>query len=346
MPPKHDIYPVFLPHAGCPFQCIYCNQHAVAGASHSPDPVSQAATALGRYGELIGRTGRAGEIAFYGGTFTALPRPVLERILEMAAGYVSQGIFTGIRFSTRPDCLESDTCRVLSGFPVRTVELGVQSLSDEVLARSGRGYTAEVVFRAAEQVRNHGWSLGIQLMAGLPGDSAATFSASVRRAIEIGPDFFRFYPTLVVEGTRLAALFRDGAYRPLDLEDAIGWVASAYDMAVNAAIPVIRMGLHSDPALQEPGVILGGPFHPAFGYLVRCRWWKDRIDRELALSPPPAGADLLLRVEPRSISEIVGPGRSNISYWKTTWKLRDIRAAAIAGLADFQICVERDHRPE
>lgn len=348
MPPENIIYPVFLPHAGCPFQCVYCNQHAVASEPVCCDtaPVVRVDTALREYGAQVKKTGRAGEIAFYGGTFTALPHGVMESILTMATGYVRDGVFTGIRFSTRPDCLGTDVCRLLSNFPVRTVELGVQSFSDAVLVESGRGYNVAVAVKAAERARRHGWKLGIQLMAGLPGDSAAAFHGSIQRGIELAPDFFRIYPTLVLNGTRLADLLRTGKYRPLDLEEAVGWVVPAYDLTIRAGIPVIRMGLHSDPALREPGVILAGPYHPAFGYIVRCRWWRDLIDKELAVSPPPADTVLALRVAGRHISELVGPGRSNIAHWISRWKLRTVRVVAARGIGRFQVEIEREQSAE
>ncbi|MFZ2447143.1 MAG: radical SAM protein [Syntrophobacteraceae bacterium] len=341
MPPKKTIYPVFLPHAGCPFQCVYCNQRAVVSSGPGrPDPVAQTEARLAEYAQQVEASGRPGEIAFYGGTFTALPGGVLRAVLDSAASLVERGIFTGIRFSTRPDCLDEKVCALLARYPVSTVELGVQSLSDRVLEASGRGYAASAVFDSAARVRGRGWSLGIQLMAGLPEDSAETFLESVRRAIGIGPDFLRIYPTLVLEGTRLAIRFRSGTYRPLELDEAIEWVLPAYDMLLSAAIPVVRMGLHADPALDEPGVVLAGPHHPAFGYLVRCRWWRERVERELA---GRQGERLLIRAAPNLVSDVVGPGRANIRHWESAGKLRGIKVIGDGGLSGTQMVLESIH---
>jgi len=291
--PRKVIYPIFLPHAGCPYQCVYCNQHAVVSTpACPPDLVGEAVSRLVLYADQVrqsGTTGKKGEIAFYGGTFTALPREILTSILESTTKFVEEGLFTGIRFSTRPDCLEDDVCGLLSKYPVSTVELGAQSLCDHVLKAGGRGYSAGAVFEASARVRQHGWALGLQLMAGLPEDSRERFMDSVRLAIGIGPDFMRIYPTVVLNGTPLAALFRNGSYRPLTLEQAIEWVVPACEMLQTAAIPIIRMGLHADPILEKPGVVLAGPYHPAFGSLVRGRWWRERVNREISALINSAG---------------------------------------------------------
>ena len=342
------VYPIFLPHAGCPFQCVYCNQHAVASAP----PVS-GASASGRRGDerqddgaggeravlssfeeqlagLLKHCTHPGEIAFYGGTFTAIASPVLRRILDTVTPWVERGVFDGIRFSTRPDRITPRVRALLAGYPVRTVELGVQSLSDAVLAASRRGYSPEAVFNAASLVRKNGWRLGIQLMAGLPGDTRERFLESVSRTAAMKPDLVRIYPTLVLRDTPLAGLFLAGGYRPLGLDEALDWCASAYDAFLRADIPIARMGLHADRGLEKPGAVLAGPRHPAFGYLARVRWWRNRVDECLRDSGrrDAAGERLTLRVPACSISEVVGPGRCNVSYWRDKWKMTGVEVVA------------------
>jgi histone acetyltransferase (RNA polymerase elongator complex component) len=311
MPPKKIIYPIFLPHAGCPFQCVYCNQHVVA--SHDLRELSIpefVESRLKAYSSEVMRSGRSGEIAFFGGTFSALPKPLLESILAAASVHVRQGVFTGIRFSTRPDCMGDEVVDIFSKHPVRAVELGVQSLSESVLQKSRRGYSVKSVLDSAKRIRDAGWALGIQLMAGLPGDTGEIFLQSIRKAIALAPDFLRIYPALVLEGTVLADLFKKGVYAPLSLDEAVTWLAPAYNEALRAGIAVIRMGLHPDPTLERPGVILAGPYHPAFGHLVRCRWWRDRVDREFASLSELAGDEIVLRVSPNLVSDVIGHGRS------------------------------------
>lgn len=334
------IYPVFLPHAGCPFQCVYCNQRVVV--SHDPrksDILEFVESALRAYYNQIRRSGRTGEIAFFGGTFSALPLALIESILGAAAILIRQGIFTGIRFSTRPDCLGGDVVDLLSRYPIRTVELGVQSMSDSVLQKSRRGYSVRSVCDTVKRVRNEGWKLGIQLMAGLPGDTQDLFFDSMRKAIEIEADFLRIYPTLVLEGTALADSFRNGSYIPLSLDEAVTWLVPAYDLALRAGIPVIRMGLQPDPALEKPGVVLAGPYHPAFGSLVKCRWWQDRIDQHFASSSRLCGDDIVLLVAPNQVSDVIGHGKSNLRHWKSQWGI-SAKVIGEAGLAGVEMIVE------
>ena len=341
MPPKKIIYPVFLPHAGCPFQCVYCNQQVVASHDRREHRILEIVESrLRAYCSEVLRSGRPGEIAFFGGTFSALPQALIESILAAASIHVRQGVFTGIRFSTRPDCLGDEVVDIFSKYPVRTVELGVQSLSDSVLQKSRRGYCVRSVHDSSKRVRDAGWDLGIQLMAGLPGDTRALFLESMRKAIALSPDFLRIYPALVLEGTILADSFKNGGYTPLSLDEAVTWLAPAYDEALRAGIPVIRMGLHPDPALEKPGVILAGPYHPAFGHLVRCRWWRDRVDREFASLSELPGSEIVLRVSPNLVSDVIGHGRSNIEHWQTRWGVT-VKVAGEVGRGGIEMLVER-----
>jgi len=339
MSPEKLIYPIFLPHAGCPFQCVYCNQRAVVPHDHRErDILDLTESCLRTYADQVRRSGRSGEIAFFGGTFSALPPALMESILALVSPAVKEGVFTGIRFSTRPDCLEDEVVDILSKYPIRTVELGVQSLSDSVLRKVRRGYGAGSVYEAAKRIRDKKWKLGIQLMAGLPGENHRLFLQSVRKTVGIGPDFLRIYPTLVLEGTALAESFRKGLYAPLSLDEAVAWIAPAYELAIRARIPVIRMGLHPDPALEMPGVILAGPYHPAFGCLVKCRWWRDRMDRHFASLPTLSGGRVILLVSPRQVSDVIGHRKSNLQHWQDRWGI----TATVAGdgrLAGIEVIV-------
>ncbi len=342
MLPKKMIYPVFLPHAGCPFKCIYCNQQVVVSHNRRESDILEfVESALRDYSNQICKSGRSGEIAFFGGTFSALPLALIESILAAVTIPLRQGIFTGIRFSTRPDCLGGEVLDLLSRYPIRTVELGVQSLSDSVLQESRRGYCEKSVHDAAKLVRDKGWKLGIQLMAGLPGDTQGVFFESMGKAIEIEPDFLRIYPTLVLNGTDLADSFRNGIYSPLSLDEALTWIVPAFDLALRAGIPVIRMGLQPDAALEKPGVILAGPYHPAFGCLVKCRWWRDRVDEHFASFPRLRGCDIFLLVSPNQVGDVIGHGKSNVRHWKARWGI-SAKVISGAGLAGTEMIVENN----
>ncbi|SMC17448.1 Radical SAM superfamily protein [Desulfacinum hydrothermale DSM 13146] len=343
------IYPVFLPQQGCPHRCVYCNQHAVTGLPER-DPwqaVRDALRWVARHGRKALESHRPGEIAFYGGTFTALEDESLRVLLGEAGMWTKRGAFTGIRFSTRPDALGDTVLSVLSDYPVRTVEIGAQSLDDAVLEASGRGHDGACVSDACRRVRSRHWRLGLQLMVGLPEETEARWRESVLRAVDLGPHFVRIYPALVLFGTALAKWYRRGRYRPLGLEEAVERCAWAADQLDAAGIPIARMGLHPDPALDAPGAVLAGPRHPAFGYLVRSRQWRRRVDAALVRwgaspgRPPgeiPIGwshnqprellkrACLIVKAPLRRMSEVIGPGRSNVIYWKDRWGFSDVRA--------------------
>jgi len=330
MTSKNIIYPIFFPHAGCPFQCVYCNQRAVTSVpSHAAAPAGILASFKEQFTQLLRHAREKenpGELAFYGGTFTALPSEVIEAILESVTPWVVTGVFSGIRFSTRPDGITQNICSLLKSYPVKTIELGVQSLMDEVLILSRRGYSVETVKEAALLVHKNGWQLGLQLMLGLPGDSQTRFMDSVAKAVGFRPGFVRIYPTLVLAGTLLADWYRTGFYSPLSVEEAVSRCVPAYEVLFQEHIPIARLGLHPDPELQKPGTVLAGPYHPAFGYLVRVRWWRDRVDRYiLAHHELIRGKKLTLGVADRSLSEVVGPGKSNLKYWMEKWRLEDVR---------------------
>ncbi|ABK16572.1 Radical SAM domain protein [Syntrophobacter fumaroxidans MPOB] len=340
--PEERIYPVFLPHAGCPFRCVYCNQNAVT----APCGPSESGTAqdilrifrlgLDRLTADARRCGIAGEISFYGGTFTSLPIAVLRQILDTVNVPIKEGLFTGIRFSTRPDALTEPCLELLSDYPVRTVELGVQSLSETVLERSRRGYGVRTVERACAAVRARGWRLGLQLMPGLPGDTCEVFLESLRRTIGLGPEFVRLYPTLVLKDTTLADWYRAGSYRPLSLEEAVRWCARAYAALREAHVPTARMGLQADPELEKPGVVLAGPYHPAFGYLVKSRYRRDRILELVRFEPEGVRtARLTAVVHDRVRSEVLGPSRENVEFIE-----------AELGLERFNVRAEKDRDEE
>ncbi len=334
------IYPIFIPHLGCPFQCVYCNQNAVTDAGLagcSKEEISPVIIEkIARLAEDSKRSNHPGEISFYGGTFTALPTSIVRDLLDAASYWVGKGVFSGIRFSTRPDGITPDICSLLEAFPVSTVELGVQSLSNHVLKEARRGYAAETVLEAARLVRERGWTLGVQLMPGLPGDSRARFMETVSGTVAMRPGLVRIYPTLVLEGTRLFEWLQQGLYKPLSLDEAISWCVEAYEAFLQVDIPVARMGLHADPELEKPGRVQAGPHHPAFGYLVRVHWWRDRADRRLQTMSKGSGR-LKLVVPSRSISEVKGPALCNLSHWKEKWLLDEVTVQGDPSLQPMQM---------
>lgn len=261
------IYPIFIPHAGCPHQCLFCSQEKTSGANRMPTP-----GAVGRWLDEILPGQGDGEAAFYGGTFTLLPRPLQDDFLAAAAPFAACGRIRGVRISTRPDALD-DSCLVyLRERGVTTVEIGCQSFADAVLTGAGRGHTVAQNLSAVQRCRQAGFDVGVQLLPGLPGEDPVLALDSLRTALALKPTFVRIYPAVVIAGTGLARLWAAGAYTPWSLDAAINACADMLALCRQADVPVARLGLHGEKQLEAN--LLAGPYHPAFGQLVRSRLWR------------------------------------------------------------------------
>lgn len=259
--PKQRLLPFFLPMLGCPHRCVFCDQRAISGQASAP-----AAEEVRRALDSFPPDPEA-ELAYYGGSFTCLPQAQQEAWLKLAAPYIEGGVIGGVRVSTRPDAVDDDICAFLREHGVTTVELGVQSFDDGVLRQSGRGCTGESARDACAAVRRAGLRLGVQLMTGLPGDRPELDRSSMGQALAAGAELLRIYPTLVIEGTELARLYAAGKYAPQSLEEAVRLCADMLEMADKAGVPVQRLGLNPGPELERS--LIAGPYHPAFGGLVR-----------------------------------------------------------------------------
>jgi len=266
MTPRCRIIPLFIPHRGCPHRCVFCDQEAVTGAHPPTHAVLQEsldhALASCKAEEDV-------EVAFYGGSFTCLPLEEQEGLLGVVQPYLASGRVGSIRVSTRPDGLDGERLVLLKRFGVRTVELGVQSMDPLVLQRSGRGHGPGESVRAVKRLKETGFSVGVQLMVGLPGERTSTLLAGARKVASLGPDFMRIYPVLVMRNTPLARDFLSGSFRPLSLARAVVLAARMKGVFDSHKIPVIRIGLQPTPDLARN--ILAGPYHPAFGELVLAR---------------------------------------------------------------------------
>lgn len=266
LPSTTRVWPVFLPFAGCPHRCVFCAQDKQTGQAesgleaiaHSLEKDLDKALAMGR-GPY--------ELAFYGGTFTALPSPWPERFLALAVRFRERGLVTRIRCSTRPDCVDEASLATLRAQGLDMVELGIQSFDDQALKKSGRGYCGDVARHGCDVVKKSGFALGIQLLPGLPGDRPGMFNEDVRVAAAMEPETARLYPCLVVRGTPLATLWERGRYEPWSLDRAVQELAEALLILWEKDVRVIRLGLAPEGSLEEN--ILAGPWHPAFGQSVR-----------------------------------------------------------------------------
>ncbi len=264
------VVPVFLAHQGCPHRCVFCNQALITAQKPRLPDAKQFHRRVSEFLKHRGPGRGPVQIAFYGGNFLGLGEAEIKHLLGLARQWIKAGKADSIRFSTRPDTITTGNLGLLEGFAVRTIELGVQSMNDTVLTASARGHDAATTRRAAALIKKMlpDCELGIQLMVGLPRDTGQSALASARAVVELAPDFVRIYPTLVLDQSPLATLYRQGKYSPLALEEAVGLCARLYCIFRQNRIKVVRMGLQATDELRQPGTIIAGPFHPAFGQLV------------------------------------------------------------------------------
>jgi len=302
------IIPFFIPHAGCPHQCVFCDQTSITGKSAPPDTSSIPAT-IESYLASTSSSDPA-QVAFYGGSFTALPVEDQKCFLGVVQPFLDSGRVEGIRLSTRPDAITQEVLSLLRHYHVTTIELGVQSMDDEVLLLSGRGHTAAHTVDAVALLREHAFIVGIQLMPGLPGDTAGRFRETVSTVIDLRPDFVRIYPALVIRDTPLAEMYRRGKYTPLSLDTSIDVCRDAMIRFEQAGIEVARIGLQPTEELERPGTILAGPWHPAFRQLVES---SRLLGSMRALLLTDHGSEpVTFAVNPSDLSSAIGQNRSNI----------------------------------
>lgn len=310
---RHYNIPIFIPHLGCPYDCIYCDQKKISAQMRIPETaevshiIEQHVTTMDSNAAI--------EVAFFGGNFTAIPEKQQLFYLQLVEPYLSSGRIGGIRISTRPDSINAENLGMLKSHGVRTIELGVQSLDDEVLQMSARQYQAADVLESAALIQAYGFRLGLQLMIGLPGDTFERDMETTRTCIRIKPQMVRIYPTLVIAGTALEKLWRAGVYEPLSLEEAVNRCKDMLLAFTGADIPVIRMGLYPGEELRSPGTVQAGPFHPAFGELVEQAVFKEQAAWLIGhyLQQHSGTERLCLFVQERDQSKMLGPKRSNLA---------------------------------
>jgi histone acetyltransferase (RNA polymerase elongator complex component) len=307
---KPFIIPIFLPHAGCPHQCVFCNQVAITGSKQKAVDADQIRYHIHKF--LDYKNDRKGpvQISFYGGNFLGLTIDEIVQLLDLATEFVSIGRVDSIRFSTRPDTITPDRLDIITAYPVETIELGVQSMDDRVLTLARRGHSAADTTLAVRQLKERKLSIGFQMMVGLPGDTDALSLITAEKIAALRPDFVRIYPTVVVENSQLAKWYRNGSYVPLSLEAAIDRVKLLYLLFSRHNVKIIRMGLQASEDLEEGKMVLAGPYHPAFGHMVYSEIFLDAAFTAIKAADPKAPA-VSIFVNPRRISIMRGLRNSN-----------------------------------
>jgi len=346
-PFKYKILPFFLPHYGCPHHCVFCDQGTITGSSPRisiegirSDIAAFASSPLPPAAHPVRK-----EVAFYGSSFTAMPRDIQEAVLEPARQALASGGIHGIRISTRPDACDAAAMRLLKEYRVETVEVGVQSFDPEVLRRSGRGHGPEEGITAVRMLRDAGFVTGVQLMPGLPGEDRASFNATIRRVLSLKPHVVRLYPALVLKGTPLESLYETGAYVPLSLDQAVELCRDAVIMLRRSDIRVIRCGLHPSPSLMREGAVCAGPFHPAFGELVESAVAFEHLNDAVRNFIASCGITESLSIQsgPRWFSILRGHKGGNLLRLRSLYPQAAILFAQDATLPDHIIRIQNSN---
>lgn len=261
---KKYIIPYFVPHIGCPVGCVFCNQNEITGVESDLEPLG---TVVNRYLSYFSER-REVELAFYGGSFTAINEKLRLKLLREGKDLIDKGLISSIRISTRPDAIDTNILQELQYHGVKVIELGVQSLDPEVLKLSNRGHNVECVYESCDLIKSHGFTLGLQQMLALPGDTLEKSIYTAREFVKLSPEIVRIYPTLVVKNTKLEQMYQDKTYAPLTLDEGVRWAKEVLRIYNENGVNVIRVGLQPTDNINYGGDLVAGPFHPAFRQLV------------------------------------------------------------------------------
>lgn len=309
----------------CPFRCIYCNQHVISGQQQMPSD-SEIISTIEQHLSTFPKEAEV-ELGFFGGTFTGLPLEEQERLLALVRTYIIYNNIRSIRLSTRPDYITQENIDLLCRYGVKTVELGVQSLDDDILLQIHRGYTSVDVYRAAELIKAAGLELGMQMMVGLPGDTPEKSLLTAKKIIALGAKNTRIYPTLVVKDTVLEKLYQQGKYQPLSIEEAVRWVAPILKLFEENEVTVLRVGLHPTEGFISGTDYLAGPFHVSFKELVMTEIFCQQFfesDRRIALfreqDSSSINRSLIIQVAPGKRNAAIGYQASNLHLFRQLYQ--------------------------
>lgn len=332
---EHGNISIFVPHIGCPHICSFCDQRAISGKTKAPSAQDVVNACL----EAKEKKGKKNlELAFFGGSFTGLSRSYMTELLGAAQPFLGN-LIEGIRLSTRPDFINEEILTILKMYHVTSIELGSQSMCDDVLFANLRGHSREDTIKASSLIKSFGFSLGLQMMTGLYMSDFEKDVKTAREIISILPDTVRIYPTITIKNTYLAELYNSKRYTPQDLEETVELCSKLVTMFDNAGIRVIKVGLH--PSLELEEKIVAGPYHRAFGELVMSRIMRQRLSE--LLENVPAG-DVQVHIKKGETSKLVGQKRSNILYFnKLGYNIKIVEQEGIPPLSPQLQTHEEEH---
>ncbi len=332
------IIPIFLPHAGCPHQCVFCNQAAITGIKQKDQILKDVGKGIREFLSYKTDQKRPVQISFYGGNFLGLEKEKIVVLLKEANSFVMAGEVDNIRFSTRPDTIDTERLDLIKDFPVSTIELGVQSMDDYVLSESRRGHTSTDTEDAVKHLKKRNYEIGVQMMIGLPGDDDNKAIQTAVSLTALCPDFVRIYPTVVLKGSPLSVWYKRGDYSPLPLDDCVSLAKNIHGIFAKKGIPVIRMGLQASEDLDNGASIVAGPYHPAFGHMVLSEIFLDKAV-DILKNEKIFSDDITITVNPRSISKMRGLNNRNIQFLKERFSISSINIDGDASLGEEELAI-------
>ncbi len=332
---RHINIPIFIPHLGCPNQCVFCNQRTISGVqsfelSSVKRTIEDSLSTISPEDEV--------EIAFFGGSFTGIDRTLMCQLLEIAYEYVKTGAVSSIRCSTRPDYINTEILDILSKYGVKVIELGLQSTDEAVLLKTKRGHSFLDEARACELIVSYGFTLIGQMMIGLPGSTLESEIKTAEFIINSGASGARIYPTVVFHSTELCEMARCGEYTPLSLTDAVVRSATVMKRFVEAGVEVIRVGLCSSENLSQDTTYFAGPNHPALGELVENELYYEIIKKKLE-DTELLGDTPVISVPRGSLSKAIGHKKKNRLRLCQALGLRDIRFVESKALSEYEVMI-------
>ena len=335
---RHINIPIFIPHMGCPNMCVFCNQRSISGKmkfdiSKVKNEIEEALATTKNDDEI--------EIAFFGGSFTGIERELMMSLLSLAQVYIDGGRVSSIRLSTRPDYIDEEILDILSSFSVKTIELGLQSMDDEVLKISKRGHTSLCAENACKMIKERGFSLIGQMMIGLPNSTVEKETYTARKICEMGADGARIYPTVVFYDTELCSMMQSGVYSPLSNEDAVERTKEALKVFVKNGVPCIRVGLQSGENLSDASLVAGGANHSAIGELAMSALYFDKICEKIEgenINKIPQ--KIVIYCPKGDISKIVGQKRKNIEKIYQKYGIKNVKVLEKNELLSYNIIID------
>lgn len=318
---KQYIIPIFVPHLGCPNDCIFCNQKSISGQKKNITK-EESKKIIEDYLKSIKEEDAQIEIAFFGGSFTAIEKEKQEELLQVAYEYIKSGQVESIRISTRPDCIDRETLKMLKKYKVKTIELGVQSANNYILERANRGHTFADVKKASKMIRWNGFKLGHQMMVGLPESTRIDEINTAKALVKLKPKMVRIYPVLVVKNTRLEKEYEEGNYRPLSVVQAVEVCKEIVRIFADKKIDIIRIGLQNTDEISDPtnknSEVVAGPYHPAFRQLVESAMWYDAIVGKIKKLNAKV-KEVEVSVNPIDANNVIGHKKENVMKLKDTY---------------------------